>query len=76
MAWLHLSDDVNETPADQAERYYANRPQRSEDATMYCVEVNRGDGWTVVGQYPTRRAADLIAADYRNRGERVRVVRD
>ena len=42
---------------------------------MFCVEVYR-DGWMVVGQYPTRRAADAIAADYRSRGERVRVVKD
>lgn len=39
----------------------------------YYLEAWRNGAWTLVGQYPTRRQADLIAADYRRRGERVRV---
>lgn len=43
---------------------------------MYLLQVNFGDGWTIVGQYPDRESAERIAADYRSRGERVRVVKD
>jgi hypothetical protein len=43
---------------------------------VYYVEVKRDGAWTLVGQYATRRQADLIAADYRSRGETVRVVRE
>jgi hypothetical protein len=41
---------------------------------MYCLEVFRGGEWHLVGQYPSRAAADRIAADYRRRGEKARVV--
>lgn len=43
---------------------------------MYYVEVNRGSGWTLVGQYRTRDEANRIADDYYRRGERVRVTTD
>lgn len=38
-----------------------------------CVEVNRDGDWQLVGQYNTRKQANLIAADYRSRGETARV---
>ncbi len=41
----------------------------------HVVEVHRGDGWTIVGQYPSRRQAEMIAEDYRSRGETVRAIR-
>lgn len=43
---------------------------------MYYVEVLRQDGWTIVGQYHTRKQANLIARDYRSRGEKARVTHE
>jgi hypothetical protein len=43
---------------------------------MFYVEVNRGDGWTLVGQYADRYAAERIATDYRVSGVRVRITTD
>lgn len=41
-----------------------------------CVRVLRGTEWQLVGQYPTKQAAQLIADDYRSHGEKARVTRD
>lgn len=43
---------------------------------MYYLEIDRGEGWWLVGQYATRREAETIARDYRSRGVRARVVRE
>ena len=42
----------------------------------FYLEVKRNGEWTLVGQYPTQRQAELIAADYRNHGEIVRITTD
>jgi hypothetical protein len=41
---------------------------------MYYVEVDRGQGWTLVGQYSDRESAERIADDYWARGEKCRIV--
>jgi len=43
---------------------------------MFVLELWRNGGWHIVGQYASRKQANLIAADYRSRGERVRVVKE
>ncbi len=40
---------------------------------MYYLHVWRNGEWQLIGQYPDRKAASRIAADYRRRGERVKV---
>ncbi len=40
---------------------------------MFYLEVYRDGGWHLVGQYRDRKQANLIAADYRSRGEKVRI---
>ena len=41
--------------------------------TMYYLEVYRDETWCLVGQYTTRKQAEIIARDYRSRGELARV---
>lgn len=43
---------------------------------MCYLEVYRNGEWNLVGQYSTRKQAELIAADYRSRGEKTRIVTD
>ena len=40
----------------------------------YILQVYRDGGWHIVGQYASRRQAQLIADDYRAHGERTRIV--
>lgn len=41
---------------------------------MYYLEVLRNGRWNLVGQYASREQAEIIAADYRSRGETTRIV--
>jgi hypothetical protein len=41
----------------------------------YILWVHRDGEWHLVGQYPTRQQANLIAADYRNRGEKIKITK-
>lgn len=43
---------------------------------MYELWARRSGEWNFVGAYHTRRQADLIAADYRSRGEIVKIVHE
>ena len=43
---------------------------------MYYVEVNRGDGWHLVGQYKSKRIAYSIARNYQSQGIPARVTND
>jgi hypothetical protein len=43
-------------------------------AQLCCLEAFRDDGWHIVGQYPSHAEARRIAADYKRRGERTRIV--
>ena len=40
MSWLHLAGDVNETPADRAERFQSERINLFRDAQQYLIDNN------------------------------------